>query len=66
MDERTSAVWAALGALTYAEALALGEIFRAAWESVGPFEQTDVAEWAFLMNAAREIAESRALEKAGA
>ena len=60
MDDKKAAVWAALGALTFAETLEIAEVLRDAWEATTDFECTDVADWAFLLNNAREIAEDRA------
>jgi ABC-type amino acid transport system permease subunit len=62
MTDRIADFWAALGAMTFAETLEVAETMRAAWESTvsGEFEATDVSEWSFLLNAAREIAEDRA------
>ena len=57
-NDKKAEVWIAIGALTFAETLELAETFRSAWESTTDFEATDLADWAFLLNSAREIAES--------
>lgn len=59
MNDKKTEVWNAVGALTFAETLEIAEVFRDAWESVGEFEASDLADWAFLLNTAREIAEGR-------
>ena len=60
MNDKKAEVWLALGALTFAETLEIAEVFRDAWESTTDFEASDVADWSFLLNTAREIASDRA------
>jgi hypothetical protein len=62
MNDRIAELWAALGALTVAEAVTIGETLRDAWGSTNEFEPTDVQEWVFLLNTARQIAEGRSEE----
>lgn len=63
MIDRKETLWAALGALTFAETVEIAEVFRDAFESTTDFEPTDVHEWSFLLNTAREIAEDRSEEE---
>lgn len=64
MNDRIQEFWTALGVLTFAEVVTVAETMRDAWESVGEFEPTDIQEWSFLLNTAREIAEGRSEDEA--
>lgn len=64
MGNNIGLFWAALGALTFAETVKVAETMRDACESVCEFEPTDVSDWAFLLNTAREIAEDRSEDEA--
>jgi hypothetical protein len=55
--------WAALGRLTFAETVTVSETMRDAWENTNEFEPTDIQEWAFLLNTAREIAQDRIVDE---
>ncbi len=57
--DRIAEFWAALGRLTFAETVKVAEAMRDAHECTTDFEVTDLMEWSFLLNAAREIAEGR-------
>jgi hypothetical protein len=62
MTDGKDTFWNALGALTFAETLEIAEVFRDAWESTDGFEPTDLQDWSFLLNTAREISEDRSEE----
>jgi hypothetical protein len=59
MNNNIELFWAALGALTFAETVTVAETMRDAHDSTTDFEPTDAADWSFLLNTAREIAEDR-------
>jgi hypothetical protein len=59
MSERLEKFWDALAALTFAELVEVASIMRDACDSTSDFEQSDVQEWSFLLNSAREIAEAQ-------
>lgn len=59
MMDAVEEFWATLGRLTFAETLTVAETMRDARECVSEFEVSDAADWAFLLNTAREIAEDR-------
>lgn len=54
MNDRIADFWAALGQLTFAETVEVAETMRDAHESVTDFEPTDITDWSFLLNTARE------------
>ena len=56
--------WAAFGRLTFAEVLKVSESMRDAWDCTDGFEPTDIQDWSFMLNTAREIAEQREDEDA--
>lgn len=58
MTERVEAFWDAFGVLTFAEVLQVAETLRDACDATTDFEASDVADWSFLLNSAREIAEA--------
>lgn len=64
MNENVELFWSALGALTFAETLKVAEVMRDAWESTTDFENTDIQDWSFLLNTAREIFEDRSEDEA--
>jgi hypothetical protein len=58
MKDNIELFWAALGALTFAETVTVAETMRDAHDCVDGFDPSDVADWSFLLNSAREIGES--------
>lgn len=64
MDDKIETFWNALAALTFAETLRVAEVMRDAHESTTDFEPTDIQDWSFLLNTAREIAEDRSEDAA--
>jgi hypothetical protein len=56
MSERIEAFWDALGRLTFAELVEVAETFRDAHDATTEFEVSDVQDWSFLLNSAREVA----------
>lgn len=59
MTDNKEAFWTALGALTFAETVEIAAVFRDAHDCTTDFEPTDAADWSFLLNTAREIAEGQ-------
>lgn len=64
MSEAICKFWAALGALTFAETVEVAEQFRDACDATDDFEGWGVADWAFLLNTARDAAETLESEAA--
>jgi hypothetical protein len=59
VSDRIESLWAALGALTFAETLQVAETMRDAADCMTDFEVSNAHDWSILLNTAREIAEDR-------